>query len=351
MKKLFVVVLVMSFVLFFAGHLISFAGGSKGGKEASNTLNILCFEGYAEPEWLDPFIEKTGAQVNITLATATDEIFSKMIANGGQGIDVISIDTSLFKRYYDSNLIKPVNTKNIANYKNILADFQNLKVTEFEGKQYGIPYVWGTIPLFYNADVLTEKPDSWEIMWDSKVKGKVVLLDEPQNTMTTMAIYLGLPDLWNFSEGDFTKLKEAFKSLGPQLRTITAGATDEINLIANDEVVIGLAFGEQTGVVARHEGFNINLAIPKEGALAWLDCWTLSAGCQNEKLAEEWINWTIEEKNAKAVVELIGQPSSTGIMPEITKDYDTSRLIWLEPRGDYQALTDNWTEIKLLLGK
>jgi spermidine/putrescine-binding protein len=224
-------------------------------------------------------------------------------------------------------------------------------VTKFDGQQYAVPYVWGTIPLFYDADVVKQKPDSWKIMWDEKYRGKVVLLDEPQNTMTTMAIYLGLPDLWNFSAADFAKLKDAFKSLAPQLRTITAGATDEINLIANGEVVMWLAFGEQTGVVARHEGFNINLVVPKEGALAWLDCWTLSAGCQNEKLAEEWINWTLEEKNANAVVELIGQPSSTGIMPEITKDYDTSRLVWLEPRGDYQALTENWTEIKMLLGK
>ena len=39
-----------------------------------------------------------------------------MVADGGRGFDVISIDTSLFKRYYDNDLIRPVNLDNISNY-------------------------------------------------------------------------------------------------------------------------------------------------------------------------------------------------------------------------------------------
>ena len=74
------------------------------------------------------------------------------------------------------------------------------------------------MPLIYNTDVVQGKPDSWSVMWDEEYKGKVIILDEPQNSVVIMALYLGgFNDLWNFSDSDFERLKEGFKSLAPQL--------------------------------------------------------------------------------------------------------------------------------------
>ena len=236
--------------------LVAFAllAGCAGPKKP-NALNLLVFEGYADKSWLDPFIKETGAVVNVTNATSVDEIFNKMAADGGKGIDLATIDTSLFKRYYEHKLISPINTSKLKNYKDVLPEFQNLKVTQFDGKQYGVPYAWGTIPLFWDESVIKEKPDSWASMWDPKYKGKVLLLDEPQNAYVTMALKLGgFKDLWNFDDQDFSRLAEGFKTIAPQLRTLTTGATDAVNLIANHEAVIGMAFGEQLKSQALPEG-------------------------------------------------------------------------------------------------
>lgn len=319
------------------------------GTKKPNELTLLVFEGYADKQWLDPFIKETGATVNVTNATSVDEIFNKMAADGGKGIDLATIDTSLFKRYYEHKLIKPIDISKLKNYKDILPEFQNLKVTQFDGKQYGVPYAWGTIPLFWDETVIKEKPDSWAIMWDPKYKGKILLLDEPQNTYVTMALKLGgFQDLWNFSDEDFARLAEGFKSIAPQLRTLTTGATDAVNLIANHEAVAGMAFGEQLKAQAQQKGLKVDLTIPKEGGIGWLDNWVISAGTRNEELALKWIDWCIRKDNDKIMSDLIGYPGASN--PAEGIDY-ASRCVWLQPRGDYQKLTEKWSEVKLMLSK
>ena len=328
--------------------VVLLATGCAGAKKP-NALNLLVFEGYADKQWLDPFVKETGAKVNVTNATSVDEIFNKMAADGGKGYDLATIDTSLFKRYHDHNLLLAIDTGKLKNYNNILPEFQNLKVTQFDGKQFGVPYAWGTIPLFWDKNVIKEKPDSWALMWDPKYKGKVLILDEPLNAYVTMALKLGgFSDLWNFSDADFVRLSDGFKSLAPQLRTLTTGATDAVNLIANHEAVLGMAFGEQLKSQATQKGLSVDLTIPKEGGIGWLDNWVISAGTQNQDLALKWIDWCIRKDNDKIMSDLIGYPGASNAAEGI--DY-ASRCVWLQPRGDYQKLTEKWSEVKLMLSK
>jgi len=155
------------------------------------------------------------------------------------------------------------------------------------------------MPLIYNTDVVQGKPDSWSVMWDEEYKGKVIILDEPQNSVVIMALYLGgFNDLWNFSDSDFERLKEGFKSLAPQLRTISAGATDEVDLLANREVVVGIGWAETTAKQAKDKGVNIAMTVPKESSIGWIDNWNISAGVRNKELAEKWLNWVISKENS-----------------------------------------------------
>jgi putative spermidine/putrescine transport system substrate-binding protein/spermidine/putrescine transport system substrate-binding protein len=318
-----------------------------------NELNLLIFEGYGEPGWVDPFKAETGATINITNATSVDEIFSKMVADGGRGYDLVTLDTSQFPRYQQQKLIIPVNLKNVPNYrKETLPEFRDIKVTMFDGKQYGIPYAWGTIPMFYLQSAFPQAPDSWRVMWEPKYKGKIIVLDEPQNSMALMAMILGgVDNLWHFTEPDIARIKEGFQSLAPQIRTLTAGATDMINLIASGEAVVGMAFGEQTAYVANQKGLNVGLTIPREGATGWLDCWAISAGTQNQELAEKWINHTIIKKYNKMMSDTIGYPGASNPPEGTPASYDMKRIRWMEPRDDYQRVGEAWEEIKLLMGK
>ena len=93
----------------------------------SNELRILTWEGYAEPEWVEPFEEETGATVSVVYVGSVDEMFAKMQASQGADFDVVCFDTSSFARYIDGNLIQPIDMSKVANAANIIPEFQTVE--------------------------------------------------------------------------------------------------------------------------------------------------------------------------------------------------------------------------------
>ena len=45
----------------------------------------------------------------------------------------------------------------------------------------------------------------------------------------------------------------------------------------------------------------------------------------------------------------IGYPGASN--PPEGINYVMDRIVWLQPRGDYQVLTEKWSEIKLILAQ
>src|SRR6202521_2619709 len=53
-------------------------------------LNLIAWEGYTEKDWVQPFQQQTGCQVNAKYAGSSDEMVTLM-ANGGNGqYDMVS---------------------------------------------------------------------------------------------------------------------------------------------------------------------------------------------------------------------------------------------------------------------
>ena len=96
-------------------------------RAADKELRILTWEGYAEPEWLDPFKQATGATVNIVYSGSADEMFAKMQGSQGADFDLVSFDTSLFPRYVDAKLIQPFDMSKIPNFANLAPEFAAVK--------------------------------------------------------------------------------------------------------------------------------------------------------------------------------------------------------------------------------
>src|SRR5579863_8208116 len=46
------------------------------------------------------------------------------------------------------------------------------------GAVYGVPFTWGPNPLLYDTTFFSKPPESWAILWDPKLKGKISAWDE-----------------------------------------------------------------------------------------------------------------------------------------------------------------------------
>jgi spermidine/putrescine-binding protein len=132
----------------------------------ASELRILAWEGYAADPWVNKFEQAQGVECKITYVGSADEMFAKMVGSKGQDYDVVSFDTSAFARYLDSSLLQPVAMDRIPNAANIAPAFRDVAAVMRDGKQYGVPFAWGSLPLVYSEDAFPTAPESWEVMWD-----------------------------------------------------------------------------------------------------------------------------------------------------------------------------------------
>ena len=89
------------------------SGGSGGGGGDDKTLNILTWETYDDPAWLDQFTEDTGIKVNAVNVGSP----AKVKANPDQ-FDVALVTSGWFDNYASAGLLEPIDSSKVTNALN-----------------------------------------------------------------------------------------------------------------------------------------------------------------------------------------------------------------------------------------
>ena len=74
-------------------------------------LNLIAWEGYAQPQWVKPFEKQTGCTVNAKYAGSSSEMVSLMANGGGGQYDLVSASGDADLRLIYGGDVKPVNIK------------------------------------------------------------------------------------------------------------------------------------------------------------------------------------------------------------------------------------------------
>jgi len=72
-------------------------------------LNLIAWEGYTEKDWVQPFQQQTGCQVNAKYAGSSDEMVTLMANGGGGQYDMVSASGDADLRLIYGGDVKPVN--------------------------------------------------------------------------------------------------------------------------------------------------------------------------------------------------------------------------------------------------
>src|SRR6202030_1577680 len=72
-------------------------------------LNLIAWEGYAQPEWVKPFEQQTGCQVNAKYAGSSSQMVSLMANGGGGQYDLVSASGDADLRLIYGGDVRPVN--------------------------------------------------------------------------------------------------------------------------------------------------------------------------------------------------------------------------------------------------
>jgi len=314
---------------------------------SAETLRVLAWEGYADPDWVKDFTKETGIDVDVVFVGSDDEIWAKIKGSEGKDFDVMAVNTAQLQRYIDADLVKPWDLSKIPNQKQVLPRFQDLSkisgVTR-DGKAYGIPFCFDSIGLIYDTDKVKPAPTSMSVLWDPQYAGKVLAYDNGEHNFSFTALTLGIANPFQLSADQFATVKAKLLELKPNVLSFYTTADEALQIYQNNDVALIWAnYGQQQLKAMQKAGAHVAYIAPTEGSLSWLDNWALTSGAKDPDAAAKWVNFLLDKRIGAQLSERTGFGNTAAASSNAN---DNDKLVWLESVEDPLKRSDLWNEIK-----
>ncbi len=292
-------------------------------------LRILTWEGYAPEELVKKFTDQTGIKVEVSYIGDNNELIAKMAATHGVGYDLVSPTLNYVATSQDEfGIYKPIDLTKV-NKDLFIPEYLDsiLKQSEYEGKPYALPFVWGTTAMVVNTEKAPDAGESYLDLCDPKYKGRVSYRAK-YDTLYMFAYALGYdPAEAVKDEEEYRKVMNAVLDklieCKPIVRTYWDSRQQLEELLTKEEVWVATSWDAIAWSLSLKDP-KFKYVVPKEGAVGWFDTYAISAGAENEDAAYQWINFTMQPENAAIIINGTGyQTASKGAAelasPEMAK--------------------------------
>ena len=152
-------------------------------------------------------------------------------------------------------------------------------------------------------DVVKEKVDSWDILWDEKYKDQIFMFDTYRDTIGVALKKLG----YSLNSTNKDEIEEAKELLLEQRKLVNPiyGVDNGTTMIPAGETNINMIWSGE-GLNLQDEYPNLVYVVPKEGANFWIDSLCITSNAKNVEGAEKFINFVSDKESALRIADEIG---------------------------------------------
>jgi spermidine/putrescine-binding protein len=266
-------------------------------------LNLLVWEGYADASFVKGFEDQYHCKVSASYMGTSDELVAKLRGGSAGNYDVISPSSDVATTIATAGLATPLDLTRIPSCSQLSPQLTSLPLVKANGNTYGVPFMWGPNPLLYDTTAFAKPPDSWVMMWDPKLQGKISVWDD-LSTVYMAAQVLGYDNppsqLYNLSDQQLEAVKKKLLELKPNIRKMWSTGGELTNLFQNHEIVSAMGWPLMTNQLKK-ANFPIAETIPKENTTGWIDHLMITSGSENKDLAYKFLEYMIQAKTQKMV--------------------------------------------------
>ena len=331
--------------------------GSAAPALAAGELNILTWEGYADPSFIAPFEEATGCKVSATYVGSNDDFAPKLAAGGGV-FDLVTPSIDSTAPLIAAGFVQPIDTSRLARWDELYEKFRVSEGINADGETFGVPYAWGAIAFMYLPEKFDTPPTSLAALWDPALKGRISLWDD-KSALYVAARLNGDMDIYNLSDEQIAAAQAKLIEQKPLVRKYWSTAGELVDLYKSGEVWISNTWAGYQSSLLKDEGIEVVEFIPTENAEGWMDSWMIVTDTPNEDCAYQFLEMAISEAGQCGVANVNGYSATNPVaarscmsdeqfvaLHQDDPDYLDSLLLWtnLGPRlGDY---TNAWNAVK-----
>jgi spermidine/putrescine transport system substrate-binding protein len=225
-------------------------------------------EAYARPKFLEPFEKESGTPVKTELFSDPAEVVTKLKA-GGAGVHMLVDGCYHIEISYAEGVLQPIDMANVPNWAHVVDEFKDAAGLSFDGKQYGIPIVWGTNSMVYRYEDVGQELTDIGALFDKQFEGRISMPNGLFESLIVGAMYLGINKPFEMTKDELNAVVDLLIKQKPMVRTYWNDIGDLKNLMATGEIAVG--WGWQPVMELRGTGVDVRWAHPKQGELAWYD--------------------------------------------------------------------------------
>ena len=243
----------------------------------------------------------TPVKVNYDTFSSNEDMYAK-VSSGAVSYDLLIPSDYMIARMKDEGMLLPLNYNNIPNYQYIGEDFRGLYYDP--DNQYTVPYTYGIVGVIYNANVVDEADiGDWDLMWNEKYAGNILTFNNSRDAFGTAMYKLGL----DVNTTDHSVWDRAAEELLAQNPILKGRVMDEIyNMMASGEAAVSAYYAGDYFTMVDNQADTVDLQFyypPRTNY--FVDAMCIPTCCQNQELAEVFINFMLSREAAIANAEYI----------------------------------------------
>ena len=151
---------------------------------------------------------KTGKTIKVNYSTFdTNETMLAKVMNGDAVVDVIAPSEYAIEKLLQNDLLEKIDKSKVSTMSNVNESIYEVVRSVFgtfttnggetvDITEYFVPYMWGTLGILYNADVVTQADldKGWGLLWNENgneaLNGKIFMKDSIRDSYCAAVMYL-----------------------------------------------------------------------------------------------------------------------------------------------------------------
>ena len=361
----------LNYIMRMAAVVVGFGilASSCGDSSRQEILKVYNWGDYIDEELLTEFEawyeEQTGCPVTVVYQTFDiNEVMLAKIEKGEADFDVVCPSEYIIERMMRHDLLQPIVTEEFlrdlakTETENYFGFVSPYIVNQFDHiiapdghnpNDYSVGYMWGTTGILYNMEYVTrEEALSWDLMFDERLEGKILVKDAFRDVYSPMLVYattvelreagvLGEDDtlplndaeaaergldgtvptieglMYDASDGSIAHVEEYLK----RMKRLVAGWEADFGkeMMTQNKAWINLMWsGDAVWAIEEAADVDVSLdyVVPEEGSVVWFDGWVIPKYAKNPRAARYFINYMCMPENAVRNMDATGYVSVVG---------------------------------------